>query len=551
MLALTACLILKIPVYAENKSGSCGENLRWTLTGDVLLITGSGDMTDYADGALAPWFGVAKDIQTIVLSDEMTSIGDYAFMGCDSVTSIVIPESVNEIGECAFAQCSNLQHIDLGNHLQIIGEGAFQECELLPWIDIPASVTEVRAQAFYRCYSLLAGNIPKTVEVFGESVFSYCTEMIRATINAPIKELPGWTFYGCSSLADVSLAEEINSIGEYAFLFCENLNGIYTQGGKLETVHALEESLYHKDGAPKEGLLNAYEMPKFSMIETDDGKFYSQIKMVDTDSVMASIRFVTDYEKEQDIAQITVKAVILGVDGWEKLSEIAAESLKYSELPSVTMEVYTEEDIIESESLEHFTEKPIVLHIHAKSGAVWEIDMSQMDLSSFTGQYILEEMAETPVAVTEETTVTETEDAIPENENVTGMTTIPQQDDASESLPIFELYDPGSVEETESDLETVDSNPDTSNLTDAEGTTYYISNRSSKWGITLKQFSVYVALWIASAVLIVAVIMLTANQRKKSKEQYEELVKQGEAEDAAAEEVLQLEIMKEMLNKKE
>ena len=524
-------LCLTLPVYAAEKSGSCGDNVTWTLTGDVLLIDGSGDMTDYADGALAPWFGLAKEIHTIILSEEMTSIGDYAFMGCENVTSIVIPETVTEIGECAFAQCRNLQYLDLGNHLQIIGEGAFQECEMLPWVEIPASVMEIRANAFYRCYSLLAGNIPKTVEVLGESVFSYCTDMVRATINAPIEELPGWTFYGCSSLADVSLAPEIAAAGDYAFLFCENLNGIYSQGGKLETVHALEESIYDKDGSPKEGLLNAYEMPKFSVVEIDDGKTYSQIKMVDLATAVASIRFETNYEEAQDIAQIMVKTIILDESGWETMAEIAEESLEYSDLPSITMEVYTKEDRINSEALEYFVNKPIGLYIYAKSGEAWKIDMSQMTLQSFTGQYeLLEKAAES----TEKETVVE--EIIQEMGNE-GQPEISEL----ESEVVFEQYDPERAE-----------NPlGESHLVDEDGTTYYVTGRSSHWGITGKEFALYVGLWVASAVLIVAVIMLSLNQKKKSQEHYEELVRQGEAEDAAAQEALQVELLKEMLNKKD
>lgn len=535
IIALFAMVIiylwLTFPSYAAEKSGSCGENLTWSLTGGVLLINGSGDMTDYANGALAPWFGVAKEIHTIILSEEITSIGDYAFMGCVNVPSVVIPETVTEIGECSFAQCKNLQYLDLGNHLQMIGEGAFQECEMLPWVDIPASVTEIRANAFYRCYSLLVGNIPKTVELLGKSVFSYCTDMVRATINAPIEELPGWTFYGCSSLADVSLAPEIVTAGDYAFLFCENLNGIYTQGGKMETVHALKESIYDKDGSPKEGLLNAYEMPKFSVVEIDDGKTYSQIKMVDSVSVVASIRFETNYENEQDTAKIIAKTVILDGYGWETLSEIAVESLKYSKLPSITMEVYTKEDRIGIESLKYFVNKPIELHIYAKSGEAWKLDMSQVTLQSFTGQYeLLEKAAES----TEKEAVKE--EIIQEMRNEGQLET-----SESESGAVFESYNSESVENSLGE----------SHLVDEDGTTYYVTGRSSKWGITVKQFSIYVAFWIASAVLIVVVIMLTANQRKKSKEQYEELVKQGEAEDATAQEELQLQIIKEMLNKKE
>lgn len=525
------CLCLSFPSQAANKSGSCGENLTWTLTGDILIINGSGDMTDYADGAFAPWFGVAKDIRTIALSNEMTSVGDYAFTGCANVTNIVIPESVIEIGECAFAQCRNLQYLDLGNHLQIIGEGAFQECELLLYVEIPASVKEVRANAFYRCYSMLEGNIPKNVEILGESVFSYCTDMVRASIHAPIEELPGWTFYGCSSLADVSLAPEVVTAGDYAFLFCESLNGIYSQDGNVETVHSLEESIYSQDGAPKEGLLKAYEMPKYSIVETDDGKTYAQIKAIGVESVLVSIRLEKNYEDEQRTEKLTAKAMLFNENDWLELSEIVKESLDYSKISSMDVEIYTKAEMIASESLTHFVGKPVKLQIYSKDGNVWEIDMSQAVLQTFTGQYDLVKKAAESA---------EKEAAVKEMINNMGSEEKNETSEAASDV-VFEPYDPEKAENSLGE----------SHLVDENGTTYYVTGRSSKWGITGKEFSLYVGLWIASAVLIVAVVMLSLNQKKKSQEQYEELVKQGEAEDAAAQEALQVELLKEMLNKED
>ncbi len=490
-------------------------------------------MTDYADGALAPWFGQARDIQMIQLPEGMTSVGDYAFMGCEGVTSIVIPESVTEIGECAFSQCRSLIFVDLGNNLQIIGEGAFQECESLPWINIPASVTEIRAKAFYRCYSMIAGNTPETVKVLGESVFSYCTDMVRAVINAPIEELPSWTFYGCKSLSDVSLAPEIVSVGDYAFLFCENLSGIYTQGGKLETVHALEESLYNKDGSPKKGLLKAYDMSAYSMVEIDDGQIFTQIKMVSDSSVIVLIKLTTDYANGETEPSVETKAVIFSSSGWEKLSEISTEIVKYCKLPLISIEVYQSEDTLESEWIEFFVAKPVAMRIAAKTGYFWEIDMSNTTLGSFSGQYDLTEMAAKTMAekVAIEAMLSEMDDE--QSFEV-------EDTSDSESGVVFEPYDSDSVQNSLGE----------SHLVDEEGTTYYVTKRSSKWGITGKQFAVYVGLWIASAVLIVAVIMLSMNQRKKSKEQYEELVKQGKAEDAVAKEALQVELLKDILDKK-
>ena len=513
---------------AAVKSGSCGKELTWTLSGDTLTISGSGDMMDYADGALAPWFGTADQIHTINLSAEMTSIGNYAFFGCKNVTNITIPSSVTEIGEWSFAQCSSLLHIDFGTGVQLLGEGAFQECESLLELSFPESLTEIGEKAFFRCFSLQTVTIPDTVTTIGASAFSYCTNLVRATINAPISELPGWTFYGCTSLADVSLASSIVSAGEYAFLFCDSLNGIYTQGGNVNTVHALEESIYEKDGAPKDGLVKAYAMPESSTVVTDDGKIYTQTTVTENVDAVISVKNRTDYSSGQNVTSTVVEAYLSDSEGWTKALEAVEKELSAGTIASATLNLYPDSATIESEYLELFVGKPVVLQIFANDGKVWKIDMPQMSLKDFTGQYDLNAMAvevETEEIVMEEMGAA-TEIAEPsEEEEDSGITYVPYDADAAEKDALGEE----------------------SHLTDEEGTTYYVTKRSSKWGITGKQFATYVALWIASAVLIVAVIMLSMNQIKKSKEQYAELVKKGEAEDAAAEEALQVEILKEML----
>lgn len=527
-----------IQTHAAEKSGSCGENLTWTLSENTLTISGSGDMTDYADGSLAPWFGLADQICVISLPDEMTSIGDYAFFGCKNVTSITIPASVKEIGEWAFAQCKSLLHIDFGTGVQILGEGAFQECESLRELIFPESLTEIGEKAFFRCFRLRTVTVPDTVMTIGASAFSYCTNLVRATINAPISELPGWTFYGCTSLADVSLASSIVSAGEYAFLFCDSLNGIYTQGGNINTIHALEKSIYEKDGAPKEGLIKGFEMPDSSTAVTDDGKIYTQITVSENEHGMISVKNKTDYSSGQNVTSTVIEAFIKNAEGWTETSEAVKKELSNGNIKSLALDIYPHSATIESESLELFVGKPVVLQIVSDTGNVWKIDMPQTNLKSFTGRYDLNEMAITPF---EDGDVTASqaievmgEDGAKDNNNTA--------DETDDSVITYVPYD--------ADAAQTDVMAEESHLTDDEGTTYYVTKRSSKWGITTKQFTVYVALWIASAVLIVAVIMLSLNQKKKSQEQYEELIRQGEAEDAAAEEALQVELLKEMLNKK-
>ena len=94
---------LPIALAAEvTDSGSCGENLTWTLNTDVLLtISGTGEMEDYSFHGNVPWNGLVDKINCVVIRNGVTSIGDSVFSGCTGMTSITIPDSVTSIGDSA------------------------------------------------------------------------------------------------------------------------------------------------------------------------------------------------------------------------------------------------------------------------------------------------------------------------------------------------------------------------------------------------------------------------------------------------------------------
>ena len=90
-------------LFAES-SGTCGENLTWTLSDDgVLTISGTGAMTNYYGyGDFALWYYTSSSIKSVVIEDGITRIGDFAFYECSSLTSVTIPNSVTSIGDYAF-----------------------------------------------------------------------------------------------------------------------------------------------------------------------------------------------------------------------------------------------------------------------------------------------------------------------------------------------------------------------------------------------------------------------------------------------------------------
>ena len=116
-----------------------------------------------------------EEIKDLVIPNSVTNIGDYAFYGCSSLTSVTIPNSVTTIGYDAFYGCTGLTSITIPNSVTNIGDYAFYGCSSLTSVTIPNSVTEIGWRAFSGCSSLTSINIPNSVTSIGEGVFSGCS----------------------------------------------------------------------------------------------------------------------------------------------------------------------------------------------------------------------------------------------------------------------------------------------------------------------------------------------------------------------------------------
>ena len=118
-------------------------------------------------------------------------IADYAFSGCNKLTSITIGDSVTSIGSSAFSDCNKLTSITIGDSVTSIGNSAFSNCTSLTNIRIPSSVTSIGSNAFRYCSSLARIIIPKNVQSVGGMVFSDCNWCI--TIYCEAESQPsGW-----------------------------------------------------------------------------------------------------------------------------------------------------------------------------------------------------------------------------------------------------------------------------------------------------------------------------------------------------------------------
>ena len=120
-------------------------------------------------------FSDCSSLSNIVIPDSVTDIGDYVFFHCSSLSNIVIPDSVSNIGNYAFTLCTSLSNIVIPDSVTSIGTGAFSDCTSLSKIVIPDGVTSIGYCAFSRCYSLSNIVIPDSVTSIGEEAFGGCS----------------------------------------------------------------------------------------------------------------------------------------------------------------------------------------------------------------------------------------------------------------------------------------------------------------------------------------------------------------------------------------
>ena len=248
------------------ESGTCGDNLTWTFDNNyTLTISGSGDMYNYDSSNRAPW----SCPSAVVISEGVTSIGDYAFYYKGGFSSFVIPKSVTRIGDNAFNYCNLLTSIVIPNNVTSIGDSAFYECTSLTSVTIGDGVISIGDYAFGSCRELTSITIGNSVSSIGQNVFSGCNKLAKCIVSenneyyssiddvlfnkdktklvhysvgkqTSVYNIPdGVTyieenaFWGANFIS-VSIPSSVKNIGSSAFAYCERLEKIYWNASNVD-----------------------------------------------------------------------------------------------------------------------------------------------------------------------------------------------------------------------------------------------------------------------------------------------------------------------------
>ena len=248
-----------VTAIGDSAFGSCSSLVSATIGDSVTAI---------GDSA----FSSCSSLVSATIGDSVTTIGDHAFSGCTSLTEVHIkdlsawcaieffnekggntpldgadlylngelvlvlhiPSDVTSISEYAFSGCASLTEVIIGDSVTTIGDDAFRYCVNLTEVTIGDSVTTIGNSAFYGCTSMTAVTIGDSVTTIGNSAFYGCTSLTAVTIGDSVTTIGNSAFYSCYNLTEVSLQGAVSVVGPAAFKDCEALSDITFLGDAPE-----------------------------------------------------------------------------------------------------------------------------------------------------------------------------------------------------------------------------------------------------------------------------------------------------------------------------
>ena len=212
--------------YVNKECSVCGEEkvsqgLKYSLSSDgtYYKVRGMGTCTD--NDLIIPNTYNNLPVKEISL---------LAFNNCTSLTSVVIGNNVITIGNKAFAFCTGLTSVIIGDSVTTIDEEAFYHCDSLKSVRIPDSVSTIGEKAFMNCDSLISVIIGNSVLGIGSRAFERCISLTSVVIGDSVTIIGERAFSDCYSLTSVVIGNGVASIGDDAFAHCYSLTGIKYRG---------------------------------------------------------------------------------------------------------------------------------------------------------------------------------------------------------------------------------------------------------------------------------------------------------------------------------
>ena len=172
------------------------------------------------NGVTAIWdysLGGCESLESIELPEGLETISWGAFSSCKSLKEVIMPDTVTDLSEFTFANCQSLERVKISSGVKKLGTCCFDNTALKTVV-IPEGIESVGDCAFRYCAKLEEVTLPYTLTSLGEQVFAHCEKLTTVVIPDGVPKLRDYAFYGCTSLKNLVIPDSVTAISENALL---------------------------------------------------------------------------------------------------------------------------------------------------------------------------------------------------------------------------------------------------------------------------------------------------------------------------------------------
>lgn len=220
-------LVLSFSAFAVNAEGLNPDKCQ--MEDSVLIIK--------SDVAKIPayCFRDRKDIAEVRFESpaSLVSIEDYAFLGCENLRKIELPETLKSLGEGSFRECSSLESMTIPSGVTRLPKFLFYWCENLKRVKLPAKLTAIERGCFCFCRSLESVSFPSGLKNIGMNAFSRCESLEKIVVPSSVNELESYAFSDCRNLKKITFPRNGAMLGELILSGCDSVETIYEMSASV------------------------------------------------------------------------------------------------------------------------------------------------------------------------------------------------------------------------------------------------------------------------------------------------------------------------------
>ena len=305
--------------FTSNGDGTCSLSGMGTCSDSEIVIPRVSPDGDKVTAIKKDAFKYNNNIKSVVITKEIVTIGEAAFMGCfslesitvgkgvasiksrafygcNSLKTIVIPDGVTSMGDEVLAECDSLESVTLSIGLTKISDMTFYGCSALKNIEIRGSVSSIGIRAFAKCKALTSIDIPDSVSIIGEYAFNGCSALTGIAIPKGVSEIGNWAFYECHALTSISVDKDNKN-------YTSMDGNLYTKDKKILLQYAIGKSE------------TAFTIPDGVTTVNNGAFYYARLQRISFPSSLTTIG-VSAFDNCSALTNIVVYKGLSTVDTW-------------------------------------------------------------------------------------------------------------------------------------------------------------------------------------------------------------------------------------------